>query len=792
MSARTRQRPGLGSPDAARTTAAVDSNDTPTGTAVEAGLSQRGAASAAPDPSFRLVSDEHVAFLAGAAITPEVAVACGVRTVTTGDDLDPGIPFRGHVPGIVFPWRSPSGTVVEQYRPDHPPEDEHGRLIKYVFPKGSGSPLNLCPVTADRDPATILFVEGTKQTLAAVSNVAEDVMVVGVAGCWGWSHDGVPDPDLALLPVEGRQTVVCFDADISTNRNVYDAAKAFSEALVALGSAGVAFVSIPGTSKAGLDDYLATVPNERRARVLAGLVDRADKLPRRAPAKARSATSVAGVENSNRFFNENGLMAVSLARSIRDDHDLAIGPDGDVWIYADDSGIYERHDHRLVAATRDALGELWRRSYHDNAMALIAADLHADGAVLPAAPFGKLVAVGNGMLDVIGGTLQPFDSEHLAWASLAVPWDPTATCPRFDAWMTAQCGTQTDDLLESVGLLLAPSAGQRKTPFLIGPTRSGKGTFLHLIESIVGERHRASVTLHDLVTNRFASGDLVGAVLNSAGDLSDRHLDDLAVFKSLTGGDSIRGERKFRDAFTFRNTALWIFSANTPPTVAETSRAYTARIRPYLFPNSFEDHEDPQVLVGLKEELPGILVRLVEGVRRWYERGGYLPINPEVRDLFERQSDPVAMFVSQTMERVADGFVGSVDLCEGFGRWAEINRRSAVGRNKLLGRVSNVLGDRTRRNSDGTGPRGWHGWRILPEVEWSDDSAAYSEVAPAVSSVPASSAGFIFTSPREDGNAKDVDPDSTHTSRGEVGPEPAELAEGPAELSDDPIGTEVF
>lgn len=57
MSARTRQRPGLGSRDAAETTAAVDPKDTPTGTAVEAGLSQRGAECSAPDP-FRLVSDE--------------------------------------------------------------------------------------------------------------------------------------------------------------------------------------------------------------------------------------------------------------------------------------------------------------------------------------------------------------------------------------------------------------------------------------------------------------------------------------------------------------------------------------------------------------------------------------------------------------------------------------------------------------------------------------------------------------------------------------------------------------
>lgn len=36
MSPRTRQRPGLGSPDAAKTTAAVDTDDTPAGMAVEA------------------------------------------------------------------------------------------------------------------------------------------------------------------------------------------------------------------------------------------------------------------------------------------------------------------------------------------------------------------------------------------------------------------------------------------------------------------------------------------------------------------------------------------------------------------------------------------------------------------------------------------------------------------------------------------------------------------------------------------------------------------------------------
>jgi putative DNA primase/helicase len=747
------------------------------------------------------LSDAHVELLVAAAIDPEVAVAAGVRSVARSTELPAEFAWlRRHgevAPGLVFPVRAPDGTAVHQYRPDRPVTLENGyEVAKYLFPKGGVPGINVHPTIDDRLAGTgpVWIVEGTKQYLAAVTCAPDDVAVVGVSGCSGWSRGGAPCPELTGLPLVDREVVVIFDADVATKRNVYDQAERLRDVLVSLGVAVVRFVRLPAGGNAGLDDYLASVPAERRGATLERLVAAAGDLPGRRPAKGTGGrTAAEGVtpEDVERFagytvvadsaepvfFDVDGLRVLGAVEAVRERRHLAVGPDGGVWVYRD--GIYVGDDHELVNATRELLGERWRQSHHNNIATLLAAELAAEGTVLPEVPFGSLIAVPNGMLDPVTGELHDHDPRHLAYARLAVEWDPTATCPYFDEWLVDRCGAQADDLLEAVALVLVPSAGQRKTPFLIGPTRSGKGTFLRIIEGVVGDGHRSSRTLHDLAVNRFAVADLVGKVLNSAGDLSDQHIGDLSMFKMLTGADSVPAERKFRDAFTFRNTALFIFSANTPPTVAETSRAYAARIRPYLFPHSYENAEDAAVERRLMGELPGVLVRLVEAVRRWHDRGGYAPVNPIVADLFARQSDPVAMFVAQVLDPDPDGFVASTVLHETFERWATTNGRSSMGRNKFCGRVDNVLGPRKRRFSDGTGPTGWHGWRALPEDDWTDGAATYAEVAPAVVPNSARSARLVPISPRENATSEEVDGDTRGPSRSEVAPDRAERADDP-------------
>ncbi len=739
----------------------------------------------------------HRDLLIASAIEVDVALVAGVRSVERADQLpDDLASWRSRkevAPGIVFPITAPDGRTVHQFRPDNNVVLDNGYEVpKYLFPKGGIPGINVHPVMVDQLAADgpVWIVEGTKQYLAAVTAAPADVLVVGVSGCMGWSRAGAPSPDLTALQFADRPVVVIFDADVATNINVWNAATDLRGVLRSLGATDVRFVQLSAGRKAGLDDYLAAMPVDRRGDVLRRLVESAgDKLPRK-PAKSTGGnTTNEGItpEDAERlegyevkagdepdFFNDDGLMVVAVVAEMRARHHLALGPDLGVWTYSD--GIYHGDSHALVNATRDLLGERWRLSHHNNVVAVLAAELAAGGLVLPDAPFGALVAVPNGMLDPLTGTLSEHDPSHLAYARLGVEWDPDATCPCFDEWLVDRCGAQADDLLEAVGLVLVPGAGQRKTPFLIGPTRSGKGTFLRLVEGVVGDGHRSSRTLHDLTTNRFATADLVGKVLNSAGDLSDQHIGDLSMFKMLTGDDAVSAERKFRDAFTFRNTALFVFSANTPPTVSESSRAYAARIRPYLFPSSYEENEDPAVERKLMTELPGILVRLVEGVRRWHDRGGYAPVNPMVADLFARQSDPVAMFVAQVLEPDPTGFVASTALHTAFDNWAMANKRTGMGRNKLVARADNVLGVRRRQNSDNTGPTGWHGWTLRAESDWTDDQASYTETEPFIRPATARSARSSSTSPRDrrDGEVGGSGEDAP--SRGGVAPERAERA----------------
>src|SRR5690606_17453600 len=133
--------------------------------------------------------------------------------------------------------------------------------------------------------------------------------------------------------------------------------------------------------------------------------------------------------------------------------------------------------------------------------------------------------------------------------------------------------------------------------------------------------------------------NLYGKMVNICADLSSAHLTDTSLFKQLTGADTVHANRKYGHQFEFTNTALFAFSANRIPTVNETSSAYLERIKPFSFPHSFAGRENPDLEAALMEELPGILVRLVEAWRRRKERGGYLPTDADTLRAFETGSD---------------------------------------------------------------------------------------------------------------------------------------------------------
>jgi hypothetical protein len=179
------------------------------------------------------------------------AVAQEVTTVTTEAELPESLKYlKGFLPGLLFAHHSPDGEIVPQFRPDNPKDGP-----KYIFPRNSGSVLSINPLmTTDRP--TVAIIEGTKQMIFATTYAPDDVLVVGIQGCWGWSSNG---QGLAALDdvVQGKDVIVIFDADVSSNPDVYNAGESLTETLSVIGAKSVKFAPIPGSRSVGLDDFLA-------------------------------------------------------------------------------------------------------------------------------------------------------------------------------------------------------------------------------------------------------------------------------------------------------------------------------------------------------------------------------------------------------------------------------------------------------------------------------------------------------------------------------------------------------
>ena len=222
------------------------------------------------------IAPEHAAYLHGHGIEPAVAAQHGVRSISAVEELPEEFAHHGEnaLPALLYPWTEPDGTVRRQLRvPDGRIRDASGRPAKYLWGKDAAA--KLWAARPVEGATRMLIVEGTKQTLAAASYAPPDTAVYGIGGCRMWSEDGVPTPHLAVA--EDRDVFVILDADAASNLEVYNAGLSLLGALTDQGAASVRFVRLSAGKKAGLDDVLGAQPRERRAAMLANMIEKTAK-----------------------------------------------------------------------------------------------------------------------------------------------------------------------------------------------------------------------------------------------------------------------------------------------------------------------------------------------------------------------------------------------------------------------------------------------------------------------------------------------------------------------------------
>jgi hypothetical protein len=122
---------------------------------------------------------------------------------------------------IIPVWDANGRLRFHRCRPDHPrPQDKPGRYVKYEQPAGTGTVLDIPPLSRPHlknASVRLWVVEGERKADSLVS-AGEAALAVHGVGCW--QTDGVPKEDWEEIRLIGRETIVCFDGDADTNLQV--------------------------------------------------------------------------------------------------------------------------------------------------------------------------------------------------------------------------------------------------------------------------------------------------------------------------------------------------------------------------------------------------------------------------------------------------------------------------------------------------------------------------------------------------------------------------------------------
>ena len=126
----------------------------------------------------------------------------------------------------------------------------------------------------------------------------------------------------------------------------------------------------------------------------------------------------------------------------------------------------------------------------------------------------EYIPCANGMLRLKDKVLLPFNPSYRRRNKLAVTYDPAAKCPLFlDTLMrTALDEAELDLLQRYCGLALIGENLAQKIVILTGTAGGGKGTFVRVLNGIIGQINLASLRTQ-LLGERFELGRFLGKTL---------------------------------------------------------------------------------------------------------------------------------------------------------------------------------------------------------------------------------------------------------------------------------------
>ncbi len=350
---------------------------------------------------------------------------------------------------------------------------------------------------------------------------------------------------------------------------------------------------------------------------------------------------------------------------------------------------------------------------------------------------GWILNVKNGLLNIYTRELQPHTPQFVSLIQSPVSYDPTAECPIWiscvEAWMD---GTEKEDktrmLRQFSGYCLSSSMQYDKALFLVGDGGNGKSTFVDTLAMVIGRDATSHIDLEGLY-GQYGMKGLIGKRLNIIEEVHGNYYQSNKL-KKLISGESITIDIKYKDQFSFRPQAKFVFAVNIMPRVDDTSTATERRICSVLFKNNFRNNPNTSLRSDrglLAKELPGILNWMLGGAKDLSESGSFVVTKEQIAMLAEyrQENSSVEGFIAECVEFMEGSTVNVRELYDEYKTYCIKDGRKFKG-NMVFTKEMKAYGqkygtfefvDRTSGNT----PSRFSGIQILNE--WSAERKAQSK-----------------------------------------------------------------
>lgn len=376
----------------------------------------------------------------------------------------------------------------------------------------------------------------------------------------------------------------------------------------------------------------------------------------------------------------------------------------EMWIYR--GGIYvPQGKSEIKELMRKILGKWYSIWYYNQVIAKIEADTFIEHNRFFNTNYKYEVPVSNGILNILTKELLPFTPEKIFFSKCPVQYEPMNECPMIDAFLSDVLASPDDKKVfyELGGFCLLKEYTFEKAFMFLGSGRNGKGKSLELIKRVIGAESCYSLSLAALQHDNADVSQLFGKMVNLAGDIGHKDLQETSMFKSLTGRDLVTAKRKFLQALTFENYAKFIFACNELPMVYDISKGFWDRWIllefPYYFGTQSEiDDSKPEEksLMKLRDEsiidkittekeLSGLLNEFLRGLDRLFANKKFSSTmgSEETKNTWIRKSNSFMAFCMDKLESCYDGKIDKRDLRKEYANYCK--------KHKIMGKSDNVI-----------------------------------------------------------------------------------------------------